>query len=185
MVAAWGLGGCAADSASAPSRAVEGPGAGPATRPATQPDLPVLVHWHDGNYHLRSKPFVLFAAWADGRVVRLLPFGPHYAGNVPPDRIEAMMEQAAKARLFDPPLRHGHVVPDGHSETLVAHHAGKSIRLSHDGKFEWRNFDRTPPSPDQEAFVNTWVKVHSAMNDVWPDRLERVKPGSPLTQPAR
>ena len=181
FVAGWALAGCAAEPGPAPA----GPAGGASAAPATRPDEPCIVHWNDGVHLLNIKPSVLFAAWADGRVVRRVPGGPHYTGTVTAAQVEALMEKVEAHRLFDPPLKHGYVVPDGPSETIVAHYKGRSIRLSHDGTFEWRKFDGSPPSADEEAFIRMWARVYSAINDVWPDRMERVKADSPLTQPAR
>jgi hypothetical protein len=160
------------------------------TRPSTSPDDPVIALWNDGVHLLNIKPFLLFAAWADGRIVRQQRYGVYYTGKVPPAEVEALMTKVRDHGLFDPPLDRGWVVPDGPSQTIIARHRGRSVRLSHDSGYDWSRLNEIGPnaSPSRkkmEDFLTMWIRAQVAMDEVAPDRLDRIKGDSPLTRPAR
>jgi len=116
--------------------------------PTTQADgKPVIELWNNGVPGVQ-KPFLLFAAWADGTIVRpaedltdtpakgggsIFGLGKRKlkTGMIEAAAVVGLQESLTKAGLSKPPLAHGILFPDGPSQTLVVRDGNGEQLLSH------------------------------------------------------
>lgn len=144
------------------------------SRPATSsasdpPTAPVIEMWNGGNYLARIKPYVLFAAWSDGTVVRRVD-NKLKIGPASPDAIKRLLDEARSAGVQEPPLRHGLVKPDGPVNTLSVTLDGRRIRLDYGGATDFSDVGpKSSPSKEQlESFVRMWRRIERAIAAVQP-----------------
>jgi hypothetical protein len=155
---------------------------------------PVIALWDDGSTLSHSEPFLLFAAWEDGTVVRKPESlrekwgGTDYfnwakknllIGSVPPSVIVDLQRAIAKAGFFQPPLECGALFPDGPCETLFVQH-GKARRLmSHYGVSDkiLREYvasigpHANPSRDDGETLIAMWDKIAELIDRISPKMM--------------
>ena len=128
-----------------------------------------------------KKPFVLFAAWPDGFVVRRVD-DKLMCGSVPPAQIQALLTKVQKAGFFAPLLPRGMdglQYPDGPVFCIAAQARGRRRCLSYHGD-KWLNLDEIGPqaSPSRQevkAFVRMWRETVKAIDEVRPLELREYK----------
>ena len=180
----------------APAWAVDGRATPPATQPATgrttshPQGQPVIALWNDGTHLLNIKPFLLFAAWEDGTVLRRGEVSKPISGaqsigrkltigSVKPSDVQTLQAAIAKAGFFSPPLGDGLLFVDGPSQSLSVR-CGKANRLlSHHGPSDkWlgeyigrRAPKGSPQRDDYEAFVAMWDQVAKLIDAATPTSM--------------
>lgn len=144
----------------------------PATTAPSPSGPPVIQLWNDGTYLLGIKPFVLFAAWEDGTVLRRVDGRPK-VGKVTPQAIAELLGKVDKAGFFTPALDHGIAVPDGPCRSLAATHRGRKMKLFYNGQTDFNRVGpHASPSRQQfEAFAAMWQHIRKAIDAVQPAEM--------------
>lgn len=147
---------------------------------------PVIELWNGGIYLAHIQPYVLFAAWPDGTVVRRQG-NRLKAGRVTPDAMKRLLEQVKNAGVLNPPLEYGMMVADGPLFTLCVRTDGRTIRLNHDGSTELRDVSPNsyPPKDKKEAFVKMWKQAEDAINALDVPNMTDVTGDLPVSYPSR
>jgi hypothetical protein len=155
---------------------------------------------------INLKPFLLFAAWEDGTVIRRGEVGTPMGGaesindwadrkltvgSVKPSEIKALQVAIARTGFFRPPMGEGIRFVDGPSQTLCVR-CGKARRLlSHHGPSDkWlreyiEKFGPTgnPTRNDGEAFAAMWDKIAKLIDAVAPAKMDEFRGQKQLTPP--
>jgi hypothetical protein len=142
-----------------------------AGEPLTQ-TAPVVELWNGGIYLAGVQPFLLFAAYDDGKVLvrgdpNLLP---HHRdnlalghGHTTPDAIRALLHQCEQAGIFSPPINHPVLYPDGAEFILIVRGPDRVAQLHYHGgdpQLDTIGPTASPSRRDLEAFDRLW---HRAM----------------------
>jgi len=180
----------------------------PATQPATgrttsyPPGQPVVALWNDGCFLLDIKPFLLFAAWEDGTVLRRGEVSKPISGaqsiarkltigSVKPSDVQALQAAIAKAGFFSPPSERGMLCPDGPSQSLSVRFGKAHRLLSHYGPSDkWLREDigtmgptSGPTREDAEAFVAMWDQVAKLIDAATPTNMVEFRGQVELARP--
>jgi hypothetical protein len=182
------------------------PGGSSPSEPADLPHgEPVIALWNEGAL-LVVKPFLLFAAWEDGTVIRrgevAKPMGGTMSisdwaerkltiGSVKPSEIEALQVAIAKTGFFHPRLEYGIVFPDGPCQTLCVRYGKARRLLSHQGPSDkWlREYIGTlgptgsPTRKDAEAFVAMWDTIANRIDAVVRAKMQEFRGREDLARP--
>jgi len=174
--------------------------AAPATQPAARRSSsrpqgqPVIALWNDGAHMARIKPFLLFAAWDDGTVLRrgevAKPMGGAKSlhdwaagkltiGSIKPSEVLALQAAMAKASFFRPPLADGVRFVDGPSQSLLVRYGKAHRLLSHHGPSDtWLGEHigklgptASPTRKDTETFVAMWDHVVKLIDAIAPTNV--------------
>jgi len=175
---------------------------GPAELPHGEP---VITLWNDGAWPV-VKPFLLFAAWEDGTIIRRGEVGKPRArteslndwaerkltiGSVKPAEIEALQLAIARTGFFHPPLEFGIVFPDGPCQTLCVRYGKARRLLRHYGPLDkWlREYlvkegpTGSPTRKDAEAFVAMWDRIAKRIDAVVPAKTKEFRGEADLPRP--
>ena len=182
--------------------------ASPATQPATgrttshPQGQPVIALWNDGCYLLNIKPFLLFAAWEDGTVLRRGEVSKPISGaqsiarkltigSVKPSEVQALQAAIAKAGFFSPPSERGMLFPDGSSQSLSVRFGKANRLLNHYGPsdkwlreaIEKMGPKGSPQRDDYEAFVAMWDQVAKLVDAATPAKMAEFRGQVKLAHP--
>jgi len=179
-----------------------------ATQPATgrttshPQGQPVIALWNDGTHLLNIKPFLLFAAWEDGTVLRRGEVSKPISGaqsiarkltigSVKPSDVQALQAAISKAGFFSPPLGDGLVFVDGPSQSLCVRFGKAHRLLSHHGPLDklLREYmekmgpTSRPTREDAEAFVVMWDQVAKLVDTATPAKMAEFRGQVELARP--
>ena len=163
--------------------------------------------WDDSSL---IKPAMLFAAWADGMVVRKvdgngkatniaieanvnIPEHTLAVGFVPPSEISRLLKEIEETRFFRPPSAEGYVFTCGPRQTLSVQRGKQRRRLQHCGsseRFKWLRKEieelgpqTTPTREDMQAFMEMWDQVIKSCDAVKPKKMTDFKGERELKYP--
>ena len=134
--------------------------------------VPVAQVWNGGTGLAGIEPWLVFAAWADGTVVRRID-GKLRVGSVAPARIAELQADIRKGGFFQPPLQFGLVRPDGPELRIAAADGDARMVLSYEGgkpRLEDYGHDSSPSRQQVTDFVAMWDRVVAAMDRVQPGK---------------
>jgi hypothetical protein len=166
---------------------------------------PVITLWNDGAAVV-VKPFLLFAAWEDGTVIRrgevAKPMGGTESlndwadrkltiGSVKPSEVTALQLAIAKTGFFHPRLEYGIVFPDGPCQTLCVRYGKAARLLNHYGPPDkWlRDYvgalgpNSITTRADAEAFVAMWGAIAKRIDAVVPATTQEFRDETHLPRP--
>ena len=188
------------------ARAQDGSSTSPPLATQSEAKEPVIVLWNDGVHMVNLKPFLLFAAWEDGTVVRRGDVGKTMGGatsihdwaarkltvgSVKPSEVLVLQAAIAEAGFFRPPLADGMCFVDGPSQSLCVRYGKAHRLLSHYGpsdkglreSIEELAPTSTPSREDAEAFAAMWDKVTRLIDAVAPKNMAEIRGQRELTRP--
>jgi len=153
---------------------------------------PAVEYW-DGGIHLMGKPpSVLFAAWADGMIVRRSG-EKTVVGFVAPETVSKLVAAIRAAGFFTPSGSpaldaYGLLYPDGPVRCLSVLDGDKPRSLYYHERDKWNRFDKIGPSASpsrqqREQFVAMWKRVLAEIEKIRPDEVEPFGNARPLTYP--
>jgi hypothetical protein len=142
----------------------------------------VVARFH--GYPFERKPTILFAAWADGTIVRNVD-GVLRSGNVPLESVEALLAQMDGAGFFAPPLEFGVTHTDVAFTRISGRRGGRRQTLDFDGFTDFSDVGpyAKPSRKEYEAFVGMWRGVEKAVDAVKPTTLSDFNNDRPLLPP--
>lgn len=153
---------------------------------------PVAAYWDGGVHMLGKPPSVLFAAWADGMVVRKVD-QKTMAGFVSPEAISKLIATLRTAGVFASSTSasleaHGMLFPDGPVRCLSIVDGVRWRTLYYHERYDLNRFDKMHPtaSPSRrqcERFVADWRRVLAETAKISPDKLKPFSGDRPLTYP--
>lgn len=149
-------------------------------------NYPVVALWDGGVTMIGEPPFVLFALWADGMIVRNVD-GRLKRGEVASQEIGKLMTEVEAAGFFSSPLPFGLTRPDGPVRRIAAMRNGKLTHLDYDGDSDFRNVGphASPSRQQSEAFVQMWQRVVRAIEVVPSGQLSDYHGERELRYPSR
>jgi len=152
------------------------------------------------------KPFLLFAAWEDGTVIRRGDVGKTMGGatsihdwsaskltvgSAKPSEVLALQAAIAEAGCFRPPLADGLRFIDGPSQSLCVRYGKAHRLLSHHGpsdkglreSIEKMGPTSTPSREDAEAFAAMWDKIANLIDALAPANTAEFRGQRELKRP--
>ena len=153
---------------------------------------PVIQYWDGGVHMIGKPPFVLFAAWSDGMVVKQVG-EKTMVGFISPQKAAGLALAVRDAGFFKPSASHlldtyGMVFPDGPVRCLSVVDGGKQRTLYYHGRDDLNHLEQIGPNagPSRvqcETFIAMWKRVVAEIERVAPDKLEPFTLNRNLTYP--
>ena len=153
---------------------------------------PIAAYWDGGVHMLGKPPSVLFAAWADGMVVKKVG-EKTMSGFVSPEAISKLIATLRTSGVFAASTSanleaSGLLFVDGPVRCLSIADGGRRRTLYYHERYDLNRFDKMHPtaSPSRkqcERFVADWRHVLAETAKISPDKLKPFSGDRPLTYP--
>jgi hypothetical protein len=154
----------------------------------------------DAGILLVEEPFLLFAAWEDGTVIRRTKWDARYwadrkagtlkVGKVSPAEVRRLVDDFVKTVWFeDAPqgyaLRWGLIPVDGEMLRMAVRHGDKEKVLSYGPRLDLKQYGPTssPSRAEVIAFVQMWNQAAAAIKKVEPPSWQDYSGGRVIEYP--
>lgn len=150
-------------------------------RPTDEADAnvkPIIQYWDNGNFIGGKPSSLLFAAWRDGKVLRVMN-NRTYVGFITEGELSRLLERLAQAGVESAPFPTGVTYPDGGSQLIYIDINDVQISLKHDSNVGVDDLDgyQLPARVTRQQmtnFIGIWFRAVAAIDDIWPVRLDLI-----------
>ena len=157
--------------------------AGKTATPNLPTGEPAICLWDGGIYMLGIKPYVVFAVWKDGTVLRrdegqAAEPGKLRIGRADPAAVARLLADCDAAGFYDPPVRHA-VLVDGPERRICLRDGTRRQILAYHDRDEWVQLDALDPATswlcpgryEMARFVRLWRQASAGIDALKPAGL--------------